>query len=227
MRVGLVGLLALMSVACVTHIQPYERKMRAYEGDMYPETIHGRSEGSLWTEGGVSLFEDHRAARLGDLITVLIAEKSDANRDASTSTSRESDSSFGVGAFFGTLAKVVAKNPTLKPEELLKSISKASFDGSGKTARSGKLEGVLPVRIKRILPNGDFFVEGNKVILINDEETFFYLSGVVRPMDIAPDNSVPSSRIADVELEYTGRGVLSERQSPGWFSRALDYVWPF
>ena len=65
------------------------------------------------------------------------------------------------------------------------------------------------------------------MILINDEETFLYLSGVVRPMDITPDNSVASSKIADVELEYTGRGVISERQSPGWFSRALDHVWPF
>ncbi len=217
----------LASSGCVSHIQPYERKARIYEGDYYAAEADQRTVGSLWSNAGVSLFEDHRATRLGDVITVLIAEKSDATRDASTSTSRESDTTMGVGAFFGTLAKVVAKNPDLNPEELFKSVSSASFDGSGTTARSGNLEGVLPVRIKKVMPNGDFFIEGNKVILVNDEETFLYISGVVRPMDISPDNSVASTRIADVELEYTGRGVLSERQSPGWFSRILDYIWPF
>ncbi len=222
-------LLALVQLlgACVAHIKPYERKERLYEADNYAAQENQRNKGSLWSDSGVTLFEDHRAAGLGDIITVRIEERSDATRDASTSTKRESESSFGVGAFFGTLAKVVAKNPTLKPEELFKSISAAEFGGTGSTKRSGKLVGTLPVRIKKVMPNGDFFAEGNKIILINDEETFLYLSGVVRPMDIQPDNSVSSSRLADVELEYTGRGVVSDRQSPGWFSRVLDHVWPF
>ncbi len=223
----LVLALAQLAGACVSHIKPYERKARLYEADDYATRESERNAGSLWNDRGVTLFEDHRAAGLGDIITVRIEEQSNATRDASTSTKRESESSFGVGAFFGTLAKVVAKNPTLKPEELFKSISAAEFGGAGSTKRSGKLVGTLPVRIKKVMPNGDFFAEGNKIILINDEETFLYLSGVVRPMDIQPDNSVSSSRLADVELEYTGRGVVSERQSPGWFSRVLDHVWPF
>jgi flagellar L-ring protein precursor FlgH len=223
------SLLAMVHLlwACVGHIKPYERKSRVYEGDEYAPRGTGRNIGSLWSESGVTLFEDHRAAGLGDIITVRIEERSDATRDASTSTKRESESSFGVGAFFGTIARVVAKDPNLKPEELFKSISAAEFGGAGSTKRSGELVGTLPVRIKKVMPNGDFFAEGNKIILINDEETFLYLSGVVRPMDIQPDNSVSSSRLADVELEYTGRGVVSDRQSPGWFSRVLDHVWPF
>lgn len=227
MHICMFGALLALSAGCVTHIQPYERKARLYQPEAYAADNESRSTGSLWSGSGVTLFEDHRATRLGDVITVLIAEKSGASRDTSTSTSRDSDTSLGVGAFFGTLAKVIAKNPNLNPEELFKSVSSASFDGSGKTARSGTIEGVLPARIKKVMPNGDFFIEGNKVILVNDEETFLYLSGVVRPMDITPDNSVQSTRIADVELEYTGRGVLTERQSPGWFSRVLDRVWPF
>jgi len=219
--------LAQFLTGCVGHIKPYERKQRVYQEDTYYQVEESRRMGSLWSEGGLKLFEDHRAATLGDIITVRIDERSDATRDASTSTTRESESSYGVGAFFGTLAKVVAKNPTLTPEELFKSLSKAEFEGAGSTKRSGKLAGTLPVRVKRVLPNGDFFVEGTKVILVNDEETYLYLSGVVRPMDVQPDNTVSSTLIADVELEYTGRGVLSERQSPGWLARALDYVWPF
>lgn len=214
-------------VGCVGHIKPYERKERLYEPDSYSRREITKERGSLWSESGVSFFEDHRAARLGDIITVRIDEQSKAARDASTSTARESESSYGVGAFFGTLARVVAKNPSLSPEELFKSMSKAEFEGAGSTKRSGKFAGTLPVRVKRRLPNGDFFIEGSKVILINDEETYLYLSGVVRPMDVQPDNTVSSTLIADAELEYTGRGVISERQSPGWFARALDYVWPF
>ena len=100
--------------ACVSHIKPYERKARLYEADEYAPRESARNAGSLWNDRGVTLFEDHRAAGLGDIITVRIEEQSNATRDASTSTKRESESSFGVGAFFGTLAKVVAKNPTLK-----------------------------------------------------------------------------------------------------------------
>ena len=94
---------------CVSHIQPYEKKVRSYTEDDYAVRGNGRTSGSLWSDSGLTLFEDHRAVRLGDIITVKIAEESGATRDASTSTSRESDSSFGVGSFFGSLAKLVAK----------------------------------------------------------------------------------------------------------------------
>ena len=63
--------------------------------------------------------------------------------------------------------------------------------------------------------------------MINEEESILYLSGVIRPVDIQPDNSVSSLQVADVELEYTGRGVIADKQSPGWFTRVMDWVWPF
>ena len=79
----------------------------------------------------------------------------------------------------------------------------------------------------KVLGNGALYVEGHRVVLVNKEEQHFYISGVVRPEDIDTANVVRSSRIADAQIEITGRGAVSEKNSPGWLSRVLDYVWPF
>ncbi len=219
--------LVFMGAACVHHIAPYEKKTRHYESAGYASPDAARSRGSLWSEGAPGLFEDARASRVGDIVTITIDERSDATREAETDTSRESTVEVGIPSFLHAMQGLVRAKPDLNPEQLISAMSNSEFQGSGSTTRSGKLTAILPVRIRRLLPNGDYFVEGSKVLLLNDEETHLYISGVVRPVDIMPDNSVASSLLADVELEYTGRGVLSERQSPGWLARALDYVWPF
>jgi len=77
------------------------------------------------------------------------------------------------------------------------------------------------------LSNGNLFIEGHRVVLVNDEEHHFYISGVIRPVDIQSDNSVESGVIADAEIEFTGRGVITDKQSPGWLNRTMDYVSPF
>lgn len=218
---------AWLGAGCVRHIYPYNHKTREYENDAYAETAASRTQGSLYSDASHGLFEDARGKRVGDIVTVAIDERSDANRDAATETSRASDTALGVSAFLSAMQSLATRYPGLDPALLVGASSESEFAGKGATSRSGKLAATLPVRIKQELPNGDLYVEGSKVILLNDEESYLYLSGVIRPMDIAPDNTVPSSVLADVELEYTGRGVISERQSPGWFSRVLDYVWPF
>mgnify|MGYP001169226261 CR=1 FL=1 len=220
------GLLSMVGCA-TTHIKPYERKTRDYMMDDYASPDAGRTTGSLWSHASAGMFEDMRARRIGDIITVKIMEAANATRDASTSTSRDSSQAYGVSSFFGALGKITAANPDLNLEDLLSATASSSFDGSGTTARSGRLDATLPTRIKKTLPNGDFYIEGTKVVLINEEESILYLSGVIRPVDIQPDNSVSSLQVADVELEYTGRGVIADKQSPGWFSRVMDWVWPF
>lgn len=228
LQIILVSLGILSLVGCATtHIKPYEAKKRDYVADDYASPDAGRTTGSLWSHASAGMFEDMRARRIGDIITVRIAEAANATRDASTSTSRDSSQAYGVSSFFGALGKITAANPDLNLEDLLSATASTSFDGSGTTARSGRLDATLPTRIKKTLPNGDFFIEGSKVVLINEEESILYLSGVIRPVDIQPDNSVSSIQVADVELEYTGRGVIADKQSPGWFTRVMDWVWPF
>ena len=219
--------ISILSIGCVRHIQPYEPKVRVFEPADYAAPNENRSAGSLWSDSSSSLFEDDRAKRVGDIINIVVDERSDATRDAATSTSSQSETSFGVTSFLGALAKLKKINPDIDTEKLLAAASQAEFDGKGKTTRSGKISAVLGARIKQVLPNGDFFIEGSKVLLLNDEESFLYMSGVIRPFDIQPDNSINSSRMSDVELEFTGRGVISDRQSPGWLARVFDHVWPF
>jgi flagellar L-ring protein precursor FlgH len=87
--------------------------------------------------------------------------------------------------------------------------------------------GAISLRVKKVLPNGDLYVEGTKVILINQEEVHIYVSGVIRAEDIDSSNAVGSSTIADAQIEFSGRGVLSENQKQGWFTRLFAKVRPF
>ena len=89
------------------------------------------------------------------------------------------------------------------------------------------LTATVPAIVRKVLPNGNLFIEGHRVVLVNSEEQHFYISGVVRPIDIAQDNSVRSSYVADAEIEFTGRGVLSDNQKPGFFTRLWNFISPF
>tara|TARA_B100001964_G_scaffold185452_1_gene205686 strand:- start:17 stop:718 length:702 start_codon:yes stop_codon:yes gene_type:complete len=227
MKMGMAALVSMLLVGCVRHIQPYEKKVRHYQDGDYQDSAAGRTQGSLWNAATGSFFEDARARNVGDIITVVIQEQASASRTARTKTDRASDASYGVSSFFGSLSKIALANPDLNMAELFKTSAEASFDGGGNTNRNGTLDAVLPARIKRRMPNGDFYVEGSKIVLINDEESLLYLSGVVRSVDIAPDNSVSSLKVADAEVEYTGRGIITDRQAPGWAGRMIEAIWPF
>ena len=221
-----VSALLLVSAQCVRHVYPYNHKIREYRPDAYAAPDAARTPGSLWSEGARNMFEDTRARRIGDILTVRVAERADATRDTGTAMQRESDAQYGVSSFWTAMGTLTKQFPGLDPNSLLAAANSSNFRGSGNTTRSGQVSAILPVRIKDAMPNGDFFVEGNKVLLLNDEESFLYISGVVRPLDIAPDNSVDSGSIADVEMEYTGRGVLSENENAPWLKRILNYLWP-
>jgi flagellar L-ring protein precursor FlgH len=117
--------------------------------------------------------------------------------------------------------------PKMDTKNLFNYSSASTFAGTGSTARNGQLSGTIAVRVAREMPNGDLFLEGTKVVMINTEEYHLYVSGLVRPTDIQQDNSVLSSRIADAQIEFTGRGDVADQQRKGWGARLLDAVNPF
>lgn len=221
------SMLASAGCAKVKHIKPYKRKNRTYAHEAYASPDAARTPGSLWSEGTHNLFEETRGRRVGDILTVVIDERADATRDMQTGLSRHSDSSVGISALLNAMQTMASKYPGMDPNALIAGQSNGNFSANGATASSGQLSATLPVRIRELLPNGDFFVEGNKMLLLNNEESTLYLSGVVRPIDVNTDNSVHSSVLADVELEYTGRGVMSDNDNQGWLSRIFGWVWPF
>lgn len=219
---------AVLATGCEPrHIQAYTPRQRLYDPDEYAaESAAATVPGSLWNESAPSLFEDLRAARLGDILTVEIDEESRGTGDAKTKLSKQSGMDAGIMNFFGLVSAVTRKYPELNPDALIQLMSKSDFAGSGTTSRNGKLEGRIAVRVRKVLPNGDLFVEGHKVILLNEEELHFYVSGVIRPSDVQPDNSVRSSLIADAQVEFSGRGAVTDQQSRGWLHKIVDRYSP-
>jgi flagellar L-ring protein FlgH len=219
-------LIALFASGCATHIAPYKAKSRRYQPGDYAAMPHATGA-SLYVEGSRGLFEDLRAAGVGDVIVVRIDESETGTHSATAKLAKSTESSYALPASLGLMAQLQKQVPGLDPAQLLSTNSASSHDGSGQVERSGRLVATLPVRVRQVLPNGDFFVEGSKVVMVNHEEHHLYLSGVVRAADIRPDNSVLSSQIADAEIEYTGRGDVSEQQRAGWLSRLASSLWPF
>ena len=218
----------LCGLGCgVSHIAEYEPKVRKYTPPVSFDAASVEPQnGSLFNAryAGTYLFSDHRAMRLGDIVAEHVREQADAQRGATTDLTRENDTRLSIDAFFGLLAEA---GEILGVGDMLSLGSATGFKGGGLTARSERLEATVPATVREVLPNGNLFIEGHRVVLVNSEEHHFYVSGVVRPVDIQQDNSVASSLIADAEIEFTGRGPMTDKQEQPWLSKGLDYVMPF
>jgi flagellar L-ring protein precursor FlgH len=219
-------LIVLFAMGCTTHIAPYKAKHRVYDpGELGRGSV--AANGSLYAEGAGGLFEDAIAGRIGDILVIRIDERDLATRQADSRLDKSDATSYGMPAALGFAAALQKKYPDADLGKLFASTSEQKFTGAGSIQRKGQVTATLPVRVRQVLANGDLFVEGTKVVMVGAEEQHIYVSGVVRRIDIAEDNSVPSSRIADAEIEYTGRGDINDTQRRGWLGRALSKVWPF
>ena len=225
-RITAILVFAGFSMGCASHIAPYKPKHRRFDAGEFG-TRNVAQNGSLYAEGQAGLFEDPVAGRIGDILVIRIDEKDLASHQADTKLDKSDDTSYGVPAAFGFVAALKAKYPDVDPAKLFATTSSQKFSGNGAVSRQSQVMATLPVRVREILPSGDLFIEGTKVVMVGAEEKHIYLSGIVRRIDIAEDNSVSSSRIADAEIEYTGRGDVSDTQRRGWLARALSKVWPF
>jgi flagellar L-ring protein precursor FlgH len=191
-----------------------------------PKTV-----GSLWQEenGRAYLYEDLRAMRVGDVLTIKIVEKHKGSKSADTAAQREStiDNSL-AGSGMGYLGI-----PGLRISDEARrgfgidASSKNKFSGKGATSREGTLTGTISVIVTEVLPNGDLRIEGRRDVTVNSEKQLMTIAGIVRRVDVDTKNTVLSSAIADAKIEYSGLGVLDDVQRPGWLVRILDWVYPF
>lgn len=215
---------------CVNHVKPYKQKRRSYELPV-PHAAYdaANSSGSLFDPRGIGsrLVSDARAQTVNDVVIVVIDEQATARRDASTSAARQDERSAQLTSFLGLIAKLQKQYPDFDGATALQLSNESTFNGSGQTSRSDQLRATVPSMVRQVLPNGTLFIEGHRVVLVNEEEHHFYISGVIRPEDIDGLGQVQSSRIADAQIEFTGRGALSSASSKGWLSSLLDHVWPF
>jgi flagellar L-ring protein precursor FlgH len=188
-----------------------------------------RSSGSLWGEATDSqdLYSDIKAYERGDIVTVAIYESSSANNEAETNTGRDSSASVSLSSIFGVEKRIAKINDALDPTNLVQSEYTNSFDGTGETSREGDLQATLTTRVVRVMPDGNLKIQGNKNITVNNESNIIRLSGIVRPEDIDAKNTVDSKYVLNANIDYKGRGVISDKQGQGWLVRIMDNVWPF
>ena len=186
-------------------------------------------EGTIYAAGsGLDLYADNRARKVGDIVLIRIVETSSGAKEANTKSERESTVSGGVASMFGFESWLAEKNRNFNPS--LTSIQARltnDFEGKGKTNRKSNVTATISARIIDRTSDGNLTIRGYQEVKVNNETQHIILSGIIRPQDIAHDNSVLSSHIADSRIEYSGQGVLGDKQQPGWLARALDSVWPF
>ncbi|MBW2145388.1 MAG: flagellar basal body L-ring protein FlgH [Deltaproteobacteria bacterium] len=190
------------------------------------------SEGSLWLPGSQNslLFADHKARYVNDLITVSIVESASATNKASSKTDRKNSVSMDIPNFLGAPPGARFMNFWGNGQGFSPTISASTdneFNGSGETSINGSLSATMTARVVEVLPNNNLRIEGRRDIRVNHETQSIILSGIVRLKDISQDNVVLSSNIADQKIAFIGKGIVSERQKPGWMTRALGWIWPF
>jgi flagellar L-ring protein precursor FlgH len=225
--------LAVLSFAVAAcgppHVRPFTPRARQYKaGEYAAKQVDARpKEGSLYSEAFPGFLEDTRAVRVGDVVVVRIDEQANASGNATTQLTKNSKRDINIDAFLGLVPAIQRAHPDIDPTRLLSLAASSDFNGDGKTSRQGQLTGSIAVRVTQQMPNGDLFIEGTKVVMINNEEIHLYISGLVRRADIAQDNSVSSSRIADAQVEFTGRGDVADQVDRGWLVKLLDAINPF
>ncbi|MCS6326874.1 MAG: flagellar basal body L-ring protein FlgH [Nitrospira sp.] len=190
-----------------------------------------KTTGSLWQEenGRAYLYEDLRAMRAGDIITILISEKHKGSKSADTSAEKDSTISNGFGGTgMGYLGLPgIRLGGEAKRGFGIDASAKNKFGGKGATNREDTLTGTISAIVTEVLPNGDLRIEGRREVTVNSERQIMTIGGIVRRVDVNTKNTVQSSAIADAKIEYSGLGVVDDVQRPGWFVRLLDWVYPF
>ncbi len=205
--------------------QSAEDALKAYVEDSL--TLQERlrpSKGSVFAEHAyfAEIARDPRAGRVGDLITVVVSEQASALTSGATSQSRDSDTNSGVSSLLGAMA------PTRPLPNLFGQSSESSLQGSASTSRQTNVTAVITAYVTQVMPNGNLIIEGAKEVAVNSERQLVWIRGVVRPMDLAQDNSIGSSRIALLDLRVNGKGVVQDAiRRPNPIFRLFRKLLPF
>jgi flagellar L-ring protein FlgH len=203
------GLLAL--AGCVS--SPSEPNYSATWPEPPPEAA--QANGAIYQAGhDVALFENAVARRVGDTLTIRLAERTNASKSSTTSTSKSTNIDI-PGPIIG------GRPVTANGVEILNTQvdNNSEFDGEGASTQSNRLEGDISVTVAQRLSNGNLLVRGQKWISINQGQEYVRIQGIVRPIDIDPDNSISSLKVADAMIAYGGKGPLASANSPGLLSR--------
>lgn len=220
-----VGSLSMLS-GCVMMPgpQPDDPTFAPVLPDMAPPAA--AQPGSLYNPVGASfLFEDRKAARVGDLITVQLVENTQAQKKADTKIKKDDQTDINPPLLFGRSNPLIDGGKFGFETDIE---TTRDFKAESNSKQSNTLTGTVTVMVVQVLPNGNLMVRGDKWVNINTGEEFVRISGIVRPQDVRPDNTVPSTRVANARIAYGGTGQMAEANSRGWLSRFFSTEWwPF
>jgi flagellar L-ring protein precursor FlgH len=197
-----------------------EPKISEYAPTMAPLQAAAPANGSIFQAsiGYAPLTSGSRSAMVGDLVTIVLVESTQASKSNSASTDRSGN--------------VSITPPTTGPLSFFKSTDASvgaagTFAGKGAAAQSNQLNGAITVTIAQVMPNGTFLVRGEKHLTLNRGDETIQIAGLIRAADIGSDNSVLSTRVADAHITYTGKGEIARASSQGWLGRFFSRVSPF
>lgn len=188
------------------------------------EPVAPPSNGAIYQVGrDVDLFENPIARHVGDVVTIVLNEATNAQKSATTKTQKTTNNTLPGMSLFGSPVTIHGASV------LSGTVNDASkFDGEGNSAQSNSLTGYITTTVARVLPNGNLYIKGEKKIWINQGQENVVLSGVIRPVDLAPDNTISSSRVANARITYGGKGAINDANAAGWLSRFFNSPWtPF
>ncbi len=216
-RIALPCAVAALLGGCVIagDVRPYPA-MAPIQPIMPPQAAP--TAGAIYAAGPtLQLYSDRRARDVGDLLTITLLENTTATTSANTATNKESNLSIGTPSIFGAPV-------TLGGRDVLSATAagKRDFTGKGNSAQSNRLQGSVTVTVVQRLPNGNLVVQGQKNLRLNQGDELVQVQGIVRPADIAQDNSIPSSRVAEARIVYGGRGPVAQSNAMGWLSRFFN-----
>lgn len=206
--------------ACASRREP----LADFDQPWPEEAVPQANNGAIYQSGhDVALFENSTARRIGDIVTIRLVENTNAQKSSSTTTSKATTATLP--------GPTVAGRPvTVHGTEILSGgiANDSKFGGAGDSKQSNSLIGDISVAVFKRLPNGNLAVRGQKWIGINQGREFIRVEGVIRPIDIEPDNSIASFKVANAKISYGGRGALADANKPGLLARFFNSPWmPF
>ncbi|MGL4724503.1 MAG: flagellar basal body L-ring protein FlgH [Scandinavium sp.] len=211
----LIGMLALLLSGCESPALLVQKDDAAFappEDYVQPPTqVKG---GGLYNSGyNWGLVQDHRAYRVGDILTVILDESTQSSKQAKTNFGKKNDVTIGVPTVMGKTLDNASGSVS----------GDRNFNGGASSQQQNSLRGAITVAIYKVLPNGVLAVRGEKWLTLNQGDEYLRVTGLVRSEDIEHDNSISSQRIANARISYAGRGALSDANSAGWLTRFFNH----
>ncbi|MBY5992935.1 flagellar basal body L-ring protein FlgH [Ferrimonas balearica] len=222
-RLTLTGLAALTLVGCVHPNSPIPDD--PYYAPVYPDLPPSQvvTTGSIFNDGYANeLYSDIKALKVGDVITVMLTEQTKAKKSASNEISKDNQMQLDPISAGGGPITVSGNTIDLAYKE------KFDMKRASDADQSNSLAGSISVNVLQVLANGNLVIRGEKWMTINDGDEFIRITGIVRPRDISPDNTIASTRVANARIQYSGTGTFADSQKSGWLSSFFSGpLWPF